>query len=343
MHIKFLTKDDVAVWDAYIEQHPQSRLYHKAVWAEVFSEMANKEVLYLFVEQEGKITGVAPFVKFKSPVTGNVLISLPFVNYGGLLYDNEASKNALLEKIASLRQEGGFSSAELRTAEAGAYDLPVKENKVTFILDLPENAEALNKQFKAKLRSQIRRPSKEGMYAKTGGAELLDDFYYVFCRNMRDLGTPVTGKSFFAKLLDVFPNEARVATVYTKDNLPAASAFLLGFKEILEIPWASSLRIYNRFSPNMLLYWEVLSYAISAGYKKFDFGRGTKDGGTHKFKKQWGGEEKALSWYYILPKGEALPQVNKENPKYALAINMWQKLPLPLANLLGPKIAKHLP
>ncbi len=343
MTIKVLTEADRPAWDAYIDRHPESRLYHKAVWIDIFSETAGKPPLYLFAEQNGSITGVAPLIRFKSPVTGNVLISLPFVNYGGLLYDDAVSKNALLEKIAAIRQEEDFGSVELRTAQANAFALPVKQNKVTFILDLPESAEALNKQFKAKLRSQIRRPVKEGMYAKTGGAELLDDFYYVFCRNMRDLGTPVTGKPFFAKLLSVFPNEARIVTVYTKDKLPAASAFLLGFKEMLEIPWASSLRRYNRFSPNMLLYWEVLSFAIKAGYKKFDFGRGTKDGGTHRFKKQWGGSEQTLYWYYVLPQGEELPQVNKENPKYALAIKMWQKLPLALANLIGPKIAKHLP
>lgn len=343
MIIKTLNTANKSVWDDYVERHPQGRLYHKTVWAEIFSETSGKEPVYLFAEQEGKITGIAPLVKFTSPLTGKVLISLPFVNYGGLLYDNEISKNALIEKITALQKEGAFSSVELRTAEADAYDLPVKENKVTFILDLPKTAEALNKQFKAKLRSQIRRPSKEGMYAKIGGAELLEDFYFVFCRNMRDLGTPVTGKYFFRKLLDVFPQKARVVTVYTNENVPAASAFLLGYKETLEIPWASSLRKYNRFSPNMLLYWKVLSYAIEAGYEKFDFGRGTKDGGTHKFKKQWGGEEKALYWYYLLPAGEELPQVNKENPKYALAIRIWQKMPLALANFIGPKVAKFLP
>jgi FemAB-related protein (PEP-CTERM system-associated) len=245
--------------------------------------------------------------------------------------------------LENIRKQTQSQTVELRMLKDAEFDLPQRSNKVTFILDLPEDAEALMKSFKAKLRSQIRRPLKEDMFAKVGAEDLLTDFYYVFTRNMRDLGTPVYHKNFFGTILGELAGQAKIVMVYTAERQPVAAAFIIGFKDTMEIPWASSLRQYNRFSPNMLLYWEVLSEAIRSGYKKFDFGRGTKDGGTHRFKKQWGGEEVELHWYYLLASGEQLPEVNKENPKYAMAIKVWQKLPLFVTKFAGPSIVKHLP
>jgi FemAB-related protein (PEP-CTERM system-associated) len=188
----------------------------------------------------------------------------------------------------------------------------------------------------------VRRPLRESPQVLSGEIELLDEFYAVFARNMRDLGTPVYSKAFFGNILDCFPDESRIILVRLR-GAPVASGFLLGYKGIMEIPWASSLRKVNHLSMNMLLYWEALKLAVQENYRKFDFGRSSKGSGTYRFKKQWGAMPEQSYWHYWLDTGKEAPALNPDNPKYALAIKLWRRLPLVISNRLGPKIVKNLP
>jgi FemAB-related protein (PEP-CTERM system-associated) len=209
-------------------------------------------------------------------------------------------------------------------------------------LDLPSSSEALWKSFDSKLRAQIRRPQKAGATYRLGGAELFSDFYAVFARNMRDLGTPVYPRAFFREILGEFAREARICIVDLAGR-PVAAGLVLTHRSTMEIPWASSLREANRESVNMLLYFAVLEAAVKAGCKQFDFGRSTKDAGTYRFKAQWGAQPQQLNWHYWLAHGQTPPQISPSNPKYRLAIALWRRLPLPIANFLGPHIVKNLP
>jgi FemAB-related protein (PEP-CTERM system-associated) len=206
---------------------------------------------------------------------------------------------------------------------------------------LPESAETLHRQLPSKLRSQIKRPLREGAACVSGGRELLDEFYRVFARNMRDLGTPVYPKRFFSAILEQFPH-ARLLVVRLA-NAPVASGMVIGHRDTLEIPWASSLRSANALGVNMLLYWEALSCACAQGYRRFDFGRSTPDSGTYRFKRQWGAQPLQLYWHYWLRNRTEPPRLNPSNPRYRLAVSAWQHLPLPLANVLGPLIVRYLP
>ena len=211
------------------------------------------------------------------------------------------------------------------------------------LLELPNSPEYLWRSFTSKLKSQIRRPEKEGMYARIGKKEELDSFYKVFAINMRDLGTPVYSKKFFENILKEFPESTWLCTVYNKEDKPLASGFLIGFKERIEIPWASSIRRYNQYSPNMLLYWCSLKFACENGFNIFDFGRCTPGEGTFRFKEQWGARPVQLRWHYWMRNGGPLPDINPENPRYKIAINIWKRLPVGLTRLLGPGIVKNIP
>jgi FemAB-related protein (PEP-CTERM system-associated) len=176
---------------------------------------------------------------------------------------------------------------------------------------------------------------KEGVSHRVGQAELLGDFYQVFCENMRDLGTPVYSKSFFANILETFKDNCTLCIVYWQGE-PVSAGFLIRHKDRMEIPWASTLSYANRISVNMYLYWQILSYAIETGCSEFDFGRSTVDEGTYRFKKQWKAEPQQCYWYHWVPEGGELPNLSPSNEKFDLAIKMWKKLPLPIANTLGP-------
>jgi len=210
------------------------------------------------------------------------------------------------------------------------------------VLDLPSTSEELWKGFKSKLRSQIRRPKKEGFTVKFGQLDEIESFYEVFACNMRDLGTPVYTKQLFENTLREFPDNARICTVYDGKQ-PIASGFIIGFKNQLQIPWASSLRTHNRFGPNMMLYWNILKFACEQGYTQFDFGRSTQDEGTYKFKQQWGAQPVQCYWQYWLSSGDEMPEINPDNPTYQFAIRSWQRLPVPVTKWLGPKIVKFIP
>jgi FemAB-related protein (PEP-CTERM system-associated) len=193
-----------------------------------------------------------------------------------------------------------------------------------------------------KVRNHVRKANKSELIARVGGAELLDRFYGVFARNMRDLGTPVYARRFFAEVLAAFPDAARVFVV-DRGDLTVAGAITLSHRDTLDNPWASSLREYRSLAPNTLLYWRMLEHAIETRHSMFDFGRSTPGEGTFQFKQQWGAEPTPLNWEYVLANGRTLPNLSPSNPKFRAAIALWTRLPLAVANRLGPHIVRSIP
>jgi FemAB-related protein (PEP-CTERM system-associated) len=308
-----------------------------------------------------KLVGILPLVHLKHFLFGNSLISVPFLDYGGILADDQETELALLNEAIKLTKNIGAKSIELRQINPiscmkenskknpnfsllnsiNPISYSTKSSKVRMLIELPESSDKLMKSFKSKLRSQIRKPLKEGLTATIGGVELLEDFYKVFTTNMRDLGSPVHSKKLMQNVLYEFSDKARVVIIH-KDKLPMACSVIIGFKDTLENPWASSLREFSRLAPNMLLYWTMLQYACNNNFKEFDFGRSTPMEGTYKFKKQWGAKPVSLHWHHISIDGHPFNIANTDKSKFAEAIKYWQKLPLIVTNNLGPLIRKHI-
>jgi len=323
------------------------------------------------------VVGILPLVHLKHFFFGNSLISIPFFDLGGILADDQNTEKALLSEAIKLARDLKAKNIELRhtqplswladssqlkdqssNSSPISYDLSLpretrsmfhwgdisyatKSHKVRMLLNLPESSEILMKSFKAKLRSQIKKPLKEGLKSKVGGVELLDDFYKVFSINMRDLGSPVHSKNLMQNVLEEFPEKARIVLVY-KDDQPIACSLTMGFKDTLENPWASALRQYSRLSPNMLLYWTMLEYACDNGFRYFDFGRSSPDEGTYRFKEQWGSIPTPLHWHYIALDGQSINEETSEKSKFEKAIRYWQKIPVPITKIIGPMIRKHI-
>lgn len=308
-----------------------------------------------------QIVGILPLVNLKHFLFGNSLISIPFFDIGGIIANDIETEKALLKEAIELARKLKIDNIELRhidslscfdsfdsqvstrNSEPGTRNLffQTRSHKVRMLLQLPESSEVLMKSFKAKLRSQIKKPIKEGLYVKIGGPKLLKDFYKVFSINMRDLGSPVHSKKLIQNVLEEFSDKARIVLIY-KDNQPIACSLIVGFKDTLENPWASALREYSRLSPNMLLYWTMLEYACDNGYKYFDFGRSSPDEGTYKFKQQWGAKPTPFHWQYIYLKGGPPELPTSEKSKFNRAIQYWQKLPVSVTKILGPRIRKYI-
>lgn len=339
-----LTGDDGAdAWDEYVRRTPSASVYHLYGWRRLIRRVFGHESCYLAArDAQGRICGVLPIVRLRSRIFGDFMVSMPYFNYGGAAADEPGVLDQLTRAAASHAAQAGVSHLELRHCAPVRPDWPARTDKVAMHLRLPGDAATLSKQLGAKLRSQIKRPIREGAVCVSGGVELLDEFYAVFARNMRDLGTPVYGKAFFEAVLTDFAACTRLFVVRLQDR-PAAAGLVIGHNGRLEIPWASSLREANGIGVNMLLYWHVLEYACEQKYEVFDFGRSTVDAGTYRFKKQWGAEPQQLYWHYWMREGREPPQLNPANPKYRMAIAAWRRLPLAVANRLGPLLVRNLP
>ena len=218
--------------------------------------------------------------------------------------------------------------------------LRLSQRKLTVRLELPPAAEDLWRAFDPKLRSQIRRPQRDGLVARFG-PDQVDAFYDVFARNMRSLGTPVLPRAFFTRLAAIFAGLIVFGAVY-RSGQPVAAGCGFVWRDEFEMTWASSLREYSRSAPNMLLYWSFIEQMIARGVRVFDFGRCTPGSGTHRFKQQWGGADVALPWLQWSPRNVAATP-SPERPTYRLAAAVWRRLPLGVTNRIGPFLARRLP
>lgn len=339
--LRIVETDDVAAWDDFVSTQPHSTICHRAGWREVMADVLGHQTsLLVATDDGGKWRGVLPLVRVRS-VLGHYLVSIPFMNDGGPLGDDDA-RAALVEHAVADARRTRAKLLELRSRDPVPGPVIASDRKVAVHLALPATVDALwASTFKAKLRSQIRRPAKEGMTARNG-REQIDAFYQVFSRNMRDLGTPVLPKAFFAKLLAVFGDAVSFTAVYTAQGAPAAAACCLSWKDEVEVTWASSLRELNSLSPNMLLYADLMEQAIGRGTRVFNFGRSTPGSPTHRFKLQWGGTDRPLAWPSWSSVGAASTP-SPDRPAFRVATAVWRRLPMPVANRIGPLLSRHLP
>ena len=230
----------------------------------------------------------------------------------------------------------------MRSVHAALDETGKRLDKVTFVMDISAGEEEVWKGFHFKLRNHIRKSEKSGITAEFGRAELLDDFYTVFATNMRDLGTPVWGKNLFERVLTDLPEDSELVIV-RREGRAIGGGLVLSHRNALYVPSSSSYRSERSKCPNHALFWAAIKRGIAKGRTQFDFGRSTVDGATYQFKKQWTPDPLQLNWQYVLINAREMHIQNPDNENFNLAIRLWQKLPLPVANLLGPRVIKNFP
>jgi FemAB-related protein (PEP-CTERM system-associated) len=290
----------------------------------------------------GEIVGILPLVHFKSRLFSRCLVSMPFLNYGGVVADTPAAEGALLAAAIDRAQAADAVYLELRHISRRFPVLPFKSHKVAMLLQLAATPDEQWARLDRKARNQVRKAMKSNVSVVTGGTDLLDAFYHVFATNMRDLGTPVYTKTFFREVLAAFPREAHILCAYWEKK-PVAASLMLCHRAQAEVPWASSIARYNPLCPNMLIYWEMLRASIVQGSTQFDFGRCTPLGRTYRFKEQWGAVPRELCWEYWLAKGQSLPDLSPSNASFSPAIAVWRRLPVSVTKVLGPRVVRNIP
>jgi FemAB-related protein (PEP-CTERM system-associated) len=292
---------------------------------------------------DGQTRGFLALAYVRSLLFGRYLVSLPYLNYGGVQADDEATARLLIDRAVELADRLRVRRLELRHTHPTAHARlgHARTDKVHMRLDLPASTERLFKGLDSAVRSQVRKGMKNGLTVAWGGAQLLSDFYAVFSRNMRDLGTPVYSRGLFAAALEQFPGRAELCVVRDAER-PLAGALLLHGWGVTEVPSASSLRQFNRTNANMLLYYHLLERAVERGQDVFDFGRSTPGSGTFKFKAQWGASPSGAEWQSYLRAG-CLEETQPTNPRYQRMVHVWRRLPVALTRWIGPSIVRGIP
>jgi FemAB-related protein (PEP-CTERM system-associated) len=343
--VRIAEQTDWKNWDLYMQSNEGAWPYHLFGWGNAIKESYKHKPYYLIAEDHEKIVGLQPLMHIKIPYLLNNLCALPFCDVGNPISKDVHVLQYMYKYILELGRELEVNKIELRGSIDSFHDeeftlKKIENNKVRMILDLPNSSEELLQSFKSKLRSQIRKSEKNGITFRWGGINDVDKFYSVFSNNMRDLGSPVHSQDLFRSIIKDLDNNVRLG-IAELENKTVGGCIIMMINDKVSIPWASTLRKYNRLAPNMLLYWNALKYSCDNGYKLFDFGRSTSGEGTYKFKTQWGAKAKPLNWYEIqLHRTKRESDENSEFRYYFERV--WCKLPLCVANYVGPQIRKYI-
>lgn len=298
---------------------------------------------FLAAKQEAETVGILPLALVESRLFGRFLVSLPYLNSAGVVAENADAAGALVDRAVELADELDVRYLELRHEKKLIHQALTHQmtSKVLMRLTLPASVQELRDQLRSKVRNKVRKGERQGFTVHWGGLDLLPDFYAVFSRNMRDLGTPVYGRRLFRAILTQLSDSAELCVVRA-GRRPIAAALLVHGPGVTEVPSASSLRQYNSSNVNDMMYWQLLCRAIERKQRVFDFGRSTLDGNTFVFKKKWGAQPEPSVWQYYVRKG-SVGEMRIESGRYDRMIEIWRRLPVWLTRLIGPVIVRGIP
>ena len=315
------------------------RLFHRPEWSRAVERGCGQRSHYLLAEApDGALAGILPLTEMRSRLFGSALVSTGFGVDGGILADRAEAVEALADAAWALAQSRGCASVELRGGPLPQGWQRQDGTYAGFVRDLPQGEEAILKSIPRKQRAEVRRALGNGFDVGAGsGPAEREAHYRVYSESVRNLGTPVFPRALFDAMLDSFGDDADILIV-RKDGCPVSSVLSFYSGGTVYPYWGGGTHAARAGRANELLYFELMRHASERGCARFDFGRSKLGTGAHAYKKNWGFEPRPLVYAV---KGEAR-ETNPLSPRYRLQVALWKKLPLAVANLLGPHIAKGL-
>ena len=343
IEIKRLPVADVALsarWDAFVQDCPQASFFHRSGWGRALHRVFKHPVFMLYAEEAGSIVGVLPLAQVKSVLFGHAVVSLPFAVYGGVAANSPEAAEALEAEAARLTQQLGAQHLELRNVDRRHSDWPLQDLYVTFRKAILPEVEANMLAIPRKQRAMVRKGIKNGLVSEMDTG--VDRFFTLYADNVHRHGTPGLPKRWFQALRDEFGADCDVLTVVSAEGKPLSSVLSFYFRGEVLAYYAGDDESARDLACNDFKYWELMRRACARGCTSFDYGRSKQGTGTYNFKKYWGFEPTPLHYEYQLYKRDAVPQNNPNNPKYKLMIETWRRMPIGLANALGPMIVRSL-
>ncbi|MFZ1058211.1 MAG: FemAB family XrtA/PEP-CTERM system-associated protein [Candidatus Rokuibacteriota bacterium] len=332
---------EAAEWDAFVRTSAEGTPFHLTAWKGAVEESFGHRSHYLMAKRAGTIEGVLPLFEVSGWRGGRSLISVPYGVYGGICAATDEARLALLQAAGMLAQRRRAEYVELRNLHDHGIALPTKQLYVTFYKEIFSDDEVNLKAIPRKQRRMIRQGEKHGLQAEIG-QENLDEFYKIYARSVRNLGSPVFPRTLFQAILTAFGKECQILVVRHEGRIVAGVLTL--FYEDRVLPYyGGALREAFQYAVNDFMYWELMRHAAAAGYRIFDFGRSRVGTGSYEFKRHWGFEPRPLPYQYLLTRVRSLPDLNPSNPRFRWAIQAWKRLPLAFTNRVGPWLTRYLP
>ncbi|HQZ01394.1 MAG TPA: FemAB family PEP-CTERM system-associated protein [Thauera sp.] len=341
--VKLLSSEHAARWDAFVRACPQATFFHLSAWQEIVRTVFRHRTFFLFAERDGQIIAVLPLAEVKSRLFGHALTSLPFCVYGGIAAAADAGGDAvaLLEGEAdSLARQLGVQHLECRNLQPRHPDWPRQDLYVTFRKEILPEVDANMLAIPRKQRAMVRKGIKNELVSHIDSN--VDRFFALYADNVLRHGTPALPKKFFQRLKETFGDDCEVLTVTDAAGRTLSSVLSFYFRDEVLPYYAGDDLAARDLAANDFKYWELMRRACERGCKVFDYGRSKIGTGPYSFKKNWGFEPQSLSYEYRLYKRDSVPQNNPMNPKYRAFIALWKRLPLGVANAIGPHIVRHL-
>jgi FemAB-related protein (PEP-CTERM system-associated) len=341
--VKSLGADDslnVARWEAFVMACPQATFFHRAGWQNIIAKVFRHDTYFLYAERNGAIEGVLPLGHVNSWLFGNALTGLPFTVYGGVAANSEQAADALEREAQRIAVELGVDHLELRNVESRHPEWPTQDLYVTFRKEILPTEDENMLAIPRKQRAMVRKGIKNELVSHIDPT--VDRFFKLFADNVHRHGTPAMPKKYFQALQKEFGADCEVLTVTTSDGKPLSSVLSFYFRNEVLPYYAGDDEAARDLAANDFKYWELMRRACARGLKVFDYGRSKQGTGPYAFKKNWGFEPKPLHYAFCLYKRDAIPQNNPNNAKYKLMISAWRRMPIAMANWLGPFIVRNL-
>lgn len=341
MRIRELDDGAAGAWDSFVQTTPDATFFHLSPWRKVIEQAFGHRTYYAYAEQDGAIVGVLPLARMKTRLFGDALISTPFCVYGGPVAVTPEAAAALEAHALDLMRSTGVPSLEFRRLGAPDAGWQVRPPLYyTFRRAITGDADADMKAIPRKQRAMVRKGIQNGLRSVSDGDTAR--LHRVYAEMVHALGTPVFSAKYFRLLGEAFPGAHDVTTVLHEDKAVAA-VLNFHFREEVLPYYGGGTRAARGLAGNDFLYWEVMRRAgAERGARLFDFGRSKSGTGAFDFKKNWGFTPQPLNYCYRLKDGASLPDNNPTNPKFKLMIAAWRRLPIPVANIIGPHIVRGL-
>ncbi len=343
MRIKQLSPSDPGSakrWNAFVFGCPEATFFHRAEWQEIIGTVFRHPCHFLYAEKAGEIVGVLPLAHVNSRLFGNALVSLPFAVYAGVAASDPEASTALEQEAQQLAGKLGVDHLEFRNVVARHDDWPTQDLYVTFRKEILPDVEANMLAIPRKQRAMVRKGIKNSL--KSAVDRSSDRFFRLFADNVHRHGTPALPKRYFDTLLQVFGDDCEILTVTSSDGKPLSSVLSFYFRDEILPYYAGDDEAARDLAANDFKYWELMRRSCERGLRVFDYGRSKVGTGPYAFKKNWGFEPQPLRYEYCLYKRDSIPQNNPNNAKYKLFIEAWRRMPIGLANWLGPHIVRNL-
>jgi FemAB-related protein (PEP-CTERM system-associated) len=331
---------DEARWEAFVEDCPDATFFHRIGWKGVIEDCFGHRTHYLLTERDGRISGVLPLAELKSFLFGHSLVSLPFCAYGGAAAIDAGAVAALHHAARERAERLGVEHLELRDRTAREPSWPRQDLYVTFRKEIFPDAEANMLAIPRKQRAVVRKGIKNGLRSEIDAD--VDRFFAVYADNVHRHGTPPLPRRYFRRLAQTFGRDVEVLTIVEPGGRAVSSVLSFYFRDEVLPYYAGDHVVARELAANDFKYWELMRRASERGIRVFDYGRSKRGTGPFDFKKNWGFEPTSLAYEYCLFHRTSIPENNPLNPKYRALIALWRRLPIGVANAIGPHLVKSL-